>query len=1100
MNIGRFIRNNLTYYWKKNLLLALGVAISGAVITGALMVGDSVKYSLNRIVEQRLGEVTHVLKAGDRYFTNGLTEKVGEQLEVPVSSLLLQEGSAIADGGQMRVNHIQVLGVDEAFDRLAGLDGFFNRLSADSIMISRNLANRLQLSVGDEVLLRIERASLIPLNAPFVSDAASTVSVRATIMDIAGEEQMGRFNLKVSQTAPFNVFMAQSRLQELMEFTGRVNVMLLHAGEQQGSQEIMTVVDRQFSAADAGLKLSLVEDQQQLEVTSDRVFIDEVITDPLHHAAGAGEGIVTYFVNTLQLAERSTPYSFVSTLPADWLRPEEILINQWLADDLGAGKGDTIKMTYFEVGPLRKLNEVSSDFVVKAVVPVEGRFGDRTLMPNLPGLSDAGNCRDWDTGVPIELGSIRDKDEEYWDHYGGIPKAFISITKGKALWKNRFGTYTSFRVGMGADKPGVSDEERVSGALSSLESSILEKIEPAMLGFTIESARSKGYEAAASGVDFSQLFGGLSFFLLLSGIMLTILLFLLNLESRQDQMKTLVVMGIPVRIIRRIMFIESMAVALAGAVAGLVLAVFYNRLVFLALNGVWRDVVRTEMMHVDVRVVTLAMGLFITLAVALLALWLPLNRKLRQLFRSHKKPSGSGAPGWDSRIRKMAAFVSVAAAAGAIGQIVPQLVRMEVVNAMVFFTAGGLLLLSAIFFFLWFLGKKQEPAGSRFDLPMLSWKNATRNRTRSISIVALFAIGAFLVISTGSNRKDLFVNAEDPASGTGGFLYYAESTIPVLQQLNDPEVKFQFGLGEGYSFVQLRKADGDDASCLNLNKIINPQVLGVNPDQLDSRYSFVTRTTYLDEAHPWKSLAQELPGGLIPAIADETVIKWGLGLGVGDTLHYTNSSGGTMDLLLIGGLAPSVFQGNVIIANERFLEQFPESSGTRVFLVEGALSDTAVISTELGRGMRDLGWDMQMASVRLAEFNSVTNAYLSIFLVMGALGLFLGTFGLVVVLSRSILERRQEIALLKAVGYGRKKIRALITREYMILLLAGILTGFATAIIATLPSIVSAHTGTSFTSILLWLVILVANGWLWIQVVTRSALNDPHIYTGLRNE
>jgi len=207
-----------------------------------------------------------------------------------------------------------------------------------------------------------------------------------------------------------------------------------------------------------------------------------------------------------------------------------------------------------------------------------------------------------------------------------------------------------------------------------------------------------------------------------------------------------------------------------------------------------------------------------------------------------------------------------------------------------------------------------------------------------------------------------------------------------------------------------------------------------------------------------------------------------------------------MDLLLIGGLAPSIFQGNVIIAQDKFLEQFPENSGTQVFLVGGEAADTALIRSELERGFRDLGWDMQLASARLAEFNSVTNAYLSIFLVMGALGLLLGTFGLVVVLSRSILERRQEIALLKAVGYGRKKIRKLITGEYMILLFAGIITGFGTAIVATLPSILSPNTGTSFTSILVWLAILAANGWFWIQLVTRSALKDPHIYTGLRNE
>ena len=82
-----------------------------------------------------------------------------------------------------------------------------------------------------------------------------------------------------------------------------------------------------------------------------------------------------------------------------------------------------------------------------------------------------------------------------------------------------------------------------------------------------------------------------------------------------------------------------------------------------------------------------------------------------------------------------------------------------------------------------------------------------------MSIVILFAIGAFLTISTGSNRKDLFSNSEDPSSGTGGFLFFAESTAPVLRQLNDPAVKAEYGLSENYSIVQLRKADGDDASC-----------------------------------------------------------------------------------------------------------------------------------------------------------------------------------------------------------------------------------------------------------------------------------------------
>lgn len=1118
MNSWRFIRNSLVHYRRKHLLLALGIAISGAVITGALLVGDSVEYSLNRIVEQRLGKISHVLKAGDRYFTTNLSRDVAEELQVPVSSLLLQEGTAIGEGGQLRINQVQVLGVDGAFDRAAGLTEVYSELSGDTIIISRNLASRLNKKVGDELLLRIEKGSLIPLNAPFVSDAEVMVSLRAHIRDIVDEDMLGRFNLKVSQTAPFNIFISLERLQQVMELQGRANMMLVADRLSRDPASIMDILSQHFSLADLGLKISTVGEAQQLELKSERVFIEENLSEVLNslgkesgiEATGDVEGIITYFVNRFSLDNRSTPYSFVSTLPANRLNKDEIIINRWLAENLKAVAGDSILLSWFEVGPLRELKEVTSAFIVKEIVPMEGRYADASLMPDLPGLSDAGNCRDWDTGVPIELGSIRDEDEDYWDSYGGLPKAYISINRGIEMWKNRFGVYTSFRYDISENEqdrsaieknmPGSTDDGIEGAAALALEQALLERIEPSMLGFTMEATRSMGDEAASGGVDFSQLFGGLSFFLLLAGVMLTILLFLMNIESREEQMGTLVTMGIPGGLIRRLMFVESMIVALVGAFGGLLLAIVYNRLVFQALNGIWKDVVRTEMMHVDIQFSTLLIGLFLTLSIAILSFWFPLSRKLRKLLSSHRKLVVQKGRAKEGRDGRLAGLISLVSGLVALGLVASQLFRHEVVNVALFFPAGGLLLISAVSFFLWYLGKKEQPSGPDFNLAVLSWKNATRNRTRSMSIVILFAIGAFLVISTGSNRKDLFANSDDHSSGTGGFLYYAQSTLPVLQLLNDPAVRYEYGLSEDYAMVQIRQADGDDASCLNLNKIVNPKVLGVDPSSLEGRFSFVTRTPLLDETNPWASLLQDLPDGLIPAIADETVIKWGLGLSVGDTLHYTNSTGGTMKLLLVGGLAPSVFQGSVLIANERFLEQFPESSGTGVFLVDGALSDTALISSELQRGMRDLGWDMQLSSERLAEFNSVTNAYLSIFMVMGALGLLLGTFGLVVVLSRSVLERKQEIALLRAIGYDRVRIRKLITREYLFLLFWGIITGFGSAIIATLPSILSSHSGTSFSSILIWLVILVVNGWFWIRLVSSISLNNPRIYEGLRNE
>ena len=218
----------------------------------------------------------------------------------------------------------------------------------------------------------------------------------------------------------------------------------------------------------------------------------------------------------------------------------------------------------------------------------------------------------------------------------------------------------------------------------------MEGFDPASLGFTLEATRNKGNEAAGSGVDFSELFGGLSFFLLVAGILLTVLLFLLNLESRAGQLRTLVVMGIPVRMIRRIMLAESMLVALAGALAGLGLAILYNRLVFMALNGVWKDVVRTEMMHMDIRISTLLTGLVISLVISFLALCFPLNRKLKRQFRAHQREAGLTRSKPGSPPDGMLAAGFILPALSALGLIGSQLIRMEGGQCPAFFCSRGI--------------------------------------------------------------------------------------------------------------------------------------------------------------------------------------------------------------------------------------------------------------------------------------------------------------------------------------------------------------------------------------------------------------------------
>lgn len=1086
MTLSRLILQTLRHFWKQNLAVALGVAISTAVITGALIVGDSVQYSLLKIVELRLGGTTHTVSAGDRYFTDSLAARLEEEISRPVAPLLLLEGMASAAGGQYSLPKVQVLGIDGGFTRVAGGPSALSALSADEAFISRNLAERLNLKEGDECLLRIKKLSLIPLNAPFVSDAELIRPLRVTVAGILEEEEMGRFGLKNIQSAPYNVFLPLGFLNETMAVSGKANHLLISAGEGLNKEETEQALSQSWDMEDINLNLQYNPIQEAWEITSDRVFIEKTIQEALSAAPLPKEFILTYFVNALSLNGRSAPYSFVSTLPREELLPGEMIINEWLAEDLQARPGDTIEMRYFIIGPLRELEERASRFTVKKIVPLEGPWADERLMPHLPGLSDAGNCRDWETGVPVDLEKIRDKDEAYWNRHKGAPKAYISYPAARELWRSRFGESTIIRFA-GRD---ISRGE--------IEKAVKDDITPLRLGFKVEAVRDNALLAAGNGVDFSQLFLGLSFFLVAAGILLTVLLFLLNTERRMAQIGTLSFLGFTNRQVKIMLLGEGLLVSLAGAALGLLLAVAYNQAVFAALNSIWADIVRTQTLISIFRPATLLTGFALSVLLCFLTIFFYLNRLLKQHPHALQTRTAGSERRWVQAVKNAAMYAGGAAALIIVAWSYAQ---SEFRNAGLFFAAGGLLLLS----FLLLadrLFRKREKANDTFHMtaPRLIRQNIQRNAGRSFLVVALFAIASFLIVTTGANRKDFLSDAEDKSSGAGGFLFYAESAIPVLHNLNEPAARFGAGLEKDYRVVQLMAHEGDDASCLNLNRTASPRILGVEPHALSGRFSFVNKTEGLNMDSPWMSLNEELGENTIPAIADQTVIQWGLGLKTGDTLQYLDENGAVLNLKLIGGLANSIFQGSVLISRGHFLGHFPSSSGSNTFLIDGPSEEKAGIRQELEQSFRDHGWAMQEAAARLAEFNSVENTYLSIFMILGGLGLILGTIGLAIVLARNLLGRRNELGLLQAVGFPKALILRIVVLEHFYLLLAGVGIGLASSLLATLPSWLNPNIEISPWS-LVWLMgFTFLHGVFWIVLISWRFLAGGNVIGALRGE
>jgi ABC-type antimicrobial peptide transport system permease subunit len=158
-------------------------------------------------------------------------------------------------------------------------------------------------------------------------------------------------------------------------------------------------------------------------------------------------------------------------------------------------------------------------------------------------------------------------------------------------------------------------------------------------------------------------------------------------------------------------------------------------------------------------------------------------------------------------------------------------------------------------------------------------------------------------------------------------------------------------------------------------------------------------------------------------------------------------------LKFVALLRDSIFQGKVIISESNFLRFFPEQEGYKFFLLESTqplISDPVL---PLKEALADYGVSIERSQERLAAFHRVENTYLSTFQSLGTLGLILGTIGLASVLLRNVLERRQELALLRAVGYRMRVLTTIILAENIFLMLWGLFTGTACALLAVLPAL-----------------------------------------------
>ena len=1127
MNALKLIIRSAAYYWRTHAGVAAGAAVATAVLVGALVVGDSVRYTLRTLALRRLGDTTVAMSSADRFFRaestdvpsvgpapGGLAASMQPDLHAPIAPVLMLDGSAKTPDGAGRANQVQVVGADGRFWALGGAANPLAGAAPDEAVINDHLARQLGTQVGDAVLLRVPVPSGPPREAPLSTDRDAVAAISVTIRAILDDSHFGRFSLRANQLAPRTAFVPLATLQRAVKLAGKANVLLV-AGAGNPSAPTAAQADaalrKHLRLADADLELRDIKLRDLglsvRELRTSRVFLDADVGRAAMHADHA-IGVLAYFVDDIRLGDKARPYSIVagmdpnrpgsppSPVPAN-LADDEIVINDWLAKHLPAKPGDTVTLAYRTLGPMRMLESHTAPFRVRKVIPQAGDANDPDLMPNFPGLADVKDCTKWRPGMEIDVDKIQQADKDYWNAHRGTPKAFVTLRAAKKMWANRFGDLTAVRYAGSTDANAIAAE-------------IAGRIDPRKIGMYFLPVRQQALAAAEPTSDFGRLFLGLSFFLIIAAVLLTGLLFVFGIEQRSRQVGLLLALGFGPWRVRGWLLAEGGVLALIGAVVGAAAGLGYTQVVLSGLATVWQGAAASSRILYHAEPATVAAGAAIGLAVAagamLITLILQGRATARELLSAGAQGRVSGPAG---RTRRRAGLlVGGLCMGGAVAIATSVGTGAGMASAGAFFGAGGLVLLGGLAWCYTLLARLGESGrAGPVSMAALGVRSTGLRRWRSLTTAGLLACGIFLVAAVEVFRLDPSAEALNRSSGTGGFALYGESAAPILYDLNDPNRRRQLAIDPnalaGVDFLQLRVREGDDASCLNLNLAQSPRVLGVSPARLDGRFSFVGTLpgvkAVLAKGNPWRLLDANLPAGIVPAIGDDSTLQWALHKGLGEDVPVTDERGRPVKLRLVAKIGGSILQGSLLISEANFRRLFPSTSGYRAMLVDAPPEKAEQVRRGMMSALENDGLELTGAPQRLAMFAEVQNTYLSIFAALGGLGLVLGSVAIGVVVLRNVLERRGELALLRAVGFTKGRLVWMVLCEHWTLLGLGLACGIIAAVIAVTPALRSPTTKVPLASWLTTIAAVTASGILWTYLAATAALRGD-LLDALRNE
>lgn len=995
MNQRSLLYKNITYYIRYYKLIAIAVLITVTVIVGSLVVGDSVRATLVNRVKERLGDTETIVFSRNSYISKNLLN--ASLFEESTQGILLVNGFISQD---KKLLPVFVWSVDDM------------GLSEGATRINEALAKEINPNEQTDIILRLPAVGLVPSGSIFVTENYTT-SLRLSFDGIVDVADGGNISMKNGQILPYNIFVNRQELAEVLEIEDKINLIL--SNKRISESSLSDIWEYESSG------LSVNHKGDFTEILSDRVFIQKEVVEYISEHNNEPNRLFSYLANTIELEGQSIPYSFVTAIDryeGEILLPDEVILSDYSARRLNAKTGDNVEITYFTSQDLKTLITKSIQLRVKKIVPLTDFLADGSLSANFPGLSDVERCTEWDSDLPINMNLITDEDERYWDLYRNTPKAIIAYNAVADDWGNAYGNATAIRI--------TDMNPKLEGLTAS------------MFGIQLIYPREAAIYAAENGVDFSGLFLALGFFIIISAMLLMLIPLSEMLFMRSNEINSLKALGYSQKKIIKMFWAESAPVVLVFSIIGVAIGLLYTSLIMWLLGNVWKGATHTGGFSIYPSITTIVLGLIIGIGLSLWLLRISIVYSLKE-----KKANIEKKRSVNTR-RVVTIFFSVLS-------IVVSAINLIILHSVVLFIIVGILLIVTAF--LWgdcIICTKGSASTDGLRSEKLIWNTLYANKKQvTLSFFAL-TIGVFIVFSVGLNRRG-FSNSSQIKTGTGGYSLWVESTVPVYHNMMTEEGRSKLSLTSlpaGTKILQCLRYSADDASCLNLNKVNTPTVLGIDMDSLIESDFQITQHIHspYGKENVFKQMNQHTDL-VYPALVDETVLTWGLMMNVGDTLKYESDNGKTVGLHLVGTLSNSIFQGNILVDRNLFSKIWPETTGSEVFLLKVNEAERESIKNLISQALYEYGVIVSTTNDRLKQFNVVTDTYLTIFLTLGGIGLLLGIMSFIIVVRKNLAMRRNEIELYRTLGFPKRTIASILYKENAIVPLYAIVTGVISSLV-----------------------------------------------------